>query len=264
MQSHAIRHAPWSIGLIAAFVGLATPAIRAQDIPAPLRELEARGAQVGESFQSRGGMTGYTIEMQGRTMTAYVLPGGEHALIGTLIDAAGNNLSRAHLEKTRSAAQDPETWSQLAESDWIRDGAADAERVVYVFTDPNCPFCHRFWKSARPWVEAGRVQLRHVMVGILKQDSAPKSATLLAAEDPARALTEHERNYADGGVSPAAEIPDEASRAVRRNNALMKELGFRATPTVLYRRSDGEVGSKQGQPRGNELERIMGGPAPGS
>ncbi|WP_067562374.1 thiol:disulfide interchange protein DsbG [Halofilum ochraceum] len=264
MRSHAVRHAPWSIGLIAACVGLAAPVIRAQDAPAPLRQLEARGAEVGESFKAPGGMTGYTIEMQGRTMTAYVLPGGEHALIGTLIDADGNNLSRAHLEEAQSEALGPATWSQLGESDWIRDGAPDAERVIYVFTDPNCPFCHRFWKSARPWVEAGRVQLRHIMVGILKPDSAPKSATLLAAENPVQALVEHERNYAEGGVSPATEIPDEADRAVRRNNALMKELGFRATPTVLYRRSDGEVGSKQGQPRGNELERIMGGPAPGS
>lgn len=264
MRVHAIRHAPWSIGFIMACLGLAAPATRAQDAPAPIQELEARGAKVGESFESPGGLTGYTIEMQGRTMTAYVLAGGEHVLVGTLIDADGNNLSRPHLEQTRSEALDPAIWSQLAESDWIRDGAPEAERVIYVFTDPNCPFCHRFWKSARPWVESGDVQLRHIMVGILKPDSAPKSATLLAAENPVKALTEHERSYADGGVTPAAEIPDEASRAVRRNNALMKELDFRATPTILYRDGDGKVASKQGQPRGDELTKIMGGPAPGS
>lgn len=48
---------------------------------------------------------------------------------------------------------------------------------------PNCPFRNLFWKQARPWVEAGDVQLRHVMVGMLRPDSAGKSAALLAAED---------------------------------------------------------------------------------
>lgn len=264
MKAHAIRHASWSISLVAAWIGMTTPLLRAADAPASIRELEARGAEVGESFESPGGLTGYTIEMQGQTTTAYVLPGGEHAVIGTLIDADGNNLSRPQLDAAQREGLRSGTWSQLEESDWIRDGSPDADRVIYVLTDPNCPFCHRFWRAARPWVEAGRVQLRHIMVGVLKSDSAPKSATLLAAENPAQALVEHEQGYAEGGVSPAAEIPPEARRAVRRNNTLMKELGFRATPTILYRDGEGGIRSKQGLPRGNELERIMGGPEPSS
>lgn len=264
MKSQMIRRASWSMCLIVAGMGLSVPVARADDVPAPIRELEARGAKVGDSFESPDGLTGYTIEMQGRAMTAYVLPGGEHVLIGTLIDADGNNLSQPRLQTVGAQGVDSADWSQLEESDWIRDGASDADRVVYVFTDPNCPFCHRFWQAARPWVEAGRVQLRHIMVGVLKPDSAPKSATLLAAEQPAQALVEHEQSYAEGGVSPAAAIPDEASRAVQGNNALMEELGFRATPTILYRDGEGRIRSKRGQPRGNELERIMGGPAPSS
>jgi thiol:disulfide interchange protein DsbG len=41
-----------------------------------------------------------------------------------------------------------------------------------------------FWEQARPWVKAGKVQLRHIMVGIIREDSPGKSAALLAAKDP--------------------------------------------------------------------------------
>src|SRR3546814_8987929 len=61
-----------------------------------------------------------------------------------------------------------------------------------MFSDPNCPYCNMFWKQARPWVESGKVQLRHIMVGMLRADSAGKSAALLSAKDPRAALNEHE------------------------------------------------------------------------
>ncbi len=43
-------------------------------------------------------------------------------------------------------------WAKLEASAWVRDGKADAPRVVYTFSDANCPYCHNFWEAARPWV----------------------------------------------------------------------------------------------------------------
>ena len=81
----------------------------------------------------------------------------------------------------------------MENSTWIADGNADAPRIIYMFSDPNCPYCNMFWKQARPWVESGKVQLRHIMVGMLRADSAGKSAALLSAKDPQAALNEHGR-----------------------------------------------------------------------
>ena len=61
---------------------------------------------------------------------------------------------------------DSTAWRQLEASHWIADGR-DGARVVYVFTDPNCPYCNKLWSEARPRVAAGKIQLRHVIVGIL-------------------------------------------------------------------------------------------------
>ncbi|WP_444677058.1 thiol:disulfide interchange protein DsbG [Halomonas sp. E19] len=89
------------------------------------------------------------------------------------------------------APLDAQLWQDLEQSHWIQDGDPAAPRVLYTFTDPNCPYCVRFWEMARPWVEAGEVQLRHVMVGILQPNSPAKAAALLGADDPAAALHNH-------------------------------------------------------------------------
>lgn len=83
-------------------------------------------------------------------------------------------------------------WDKLKDSAWIADGSDSAEKFVYVFTDPNCPYCKRLWNDARPWVDAGKIQLRHVMVGTLGESSQKKAAYLLSTENPEAALKDNE------------------------------------------------------------------------
>ncbi|WP_018717042.1 thiol:disulfide interchange protein DsbG [Arhodomonas aquaeolei] len=250
------------LALVPAGLVLGLAPAHAAELPAPLQSLAVQGVDVGEPFEAAGGLTGYVISAQGRTMTAYVTPDGEHAVIGTLVDADGENLSQPVIDRAARAPLDPKVWDRLADSRWITDGAEDAGRVVYVFTDPNCPYCHRFWQASRPWVEAGEVQLRHIMVGVIRPSSGPKAATLLASGDPSKALQAHERSYEQGGVTPRDDIPEAARKAVQANGALMQELGYRGTPTVVFRNDAGEVHHVQGLPRGDDLTRAMGGPHP--
>ena len=84
-------------------------------------------------------------------------------------------------------------WGQLEKSHRIAGGRESAPRTVYVFTEPKGPYCNKLWADARPWVDAGKLQLRHVMVGILTPTSAGKAAALLDAKDPAAALDAHAR-----------------------------------------------------------------------
>ncbi|MCA1770652.1 MAG: thiol:disulfide interchange protein DsbG, partial [Halomonas sp.] len=112
--------------------------------------------------------------------------------------------------------------------------------------------------AARPWVEAGEVQLRHIMVGILAANSPAKAATLLAADDPAAALHAH----SDGGeeVAPSAQTR-EIEEQVYANNQLFEDLGMIATPSTLFR--DGErVDRVQGLPSAERMIDVMGGEAP--
>ncbi|SDL30077.1 thiol:disulfide interchange protein DsbG [Modicisalibacter muralis] len=243
-----------------ALSGLLWPAAGiAEEWPAPIAALEKQGLNVHQRFDAPSGLTGYAASVRGQAVAVYLTEDGEHAIVGTLLDAEGNDLSAAQLDELVRKPQDAATWNNLGDSAWIADGAADAERIVYVFTDPNCPYCQQFWSEARPWVEAGKVQLRHIMVGILKQDSPRKAISLLAADDPAAALHAHQQG--SQAIALLESLPREFEDALAKNHRLMQRLGLRATPSILYRR-DGLLKIAQGVPAEQQLEAIMGSPRP--
>ena len=239
-------------------MAMAAPALADDHWPAPIQALSAQGLQIHAEFEAPGGLTGYAASYPAGEVAIYLTPDGEHAIVGTLVDAEGNDLSDAALDEHVRAAQFAEVWERLEKSHWILDGDADAPRVVYTFTDPNCPYCRQFWEAARPWVEAGEVQLRHIMVGILASNSPAKAASLLGAEDPSAALHAH----SDGGeeIVPTAQAR-EIEEQVYANNQLFDELGMIATPSTLFRDGD-RVDRVQGLPSDERLVEVMGGEAP--
>lgn len=226
----------------------------AEELPAPLQALEADGLTVHGRFEAPTGLTGYAASAQGQPMTVFVTADGEHAVIGNLVDAEGENLSQAPLDRLVRGPKDAETWADLEQAAWIPDGEASAERKVYVFTDPNCPYCRQFWQAARPWVEAGKVQLRHVMVGILAAKSPRQAVSMLAADDPAATLAAHE---AGTPVEVLDSLPRRWELALQDNHTLMNSLSLVATPGIVYRQ-DGLLKTAQGMPRDGKLNEILG------
>ena len=233
---------------------------RAADWPAPIQRLADQGVTVIKKIDAPEGMTGYAAKAGQRPVALYLTPDGKHVIIGTLLDENGKNLSRAPLMGIADVKPGlpKDAWQQLERSAWIADGPADAPRTVYVITDPNCPYCHRFFESARPWVAAGRVQLRHIPVGVIRPSSPGKAAALLAAKNPTQAYREHERTYASGGIAPMNDVPAKLKDKIIANGALMKRLGIRGTPGIVYKNADGELQVFQGAARNKKLVEILG------
>ena len=233
---------------------------QAKEWPAPIRALESQGVEVIGTFAAPGGLIGYAGMIEQHPLAIYLTADGKHAIVGTLIDAKGKNLSREPLDRLVSKPMTGKIWNRLEKSTWIADGSKSAARVVYVFTDPNCPYCNKFWNDARPWVKAGKVQLRHVIVAILTDTSAGKAAALLTAKDPQAALAEHERERADGGVKPLAQISAAVRAQLDANQKLMEQLGSSATPTIFYKDAGGKLQKREGAPSAEMLTEILGSP----
>jgi thiol:disulfide interchange protein DsbG len=171
------------------------------------------------------------------------------------------------------AAAPAGVWQQLEQSRWIADGRPQAPRVVYVFTDANCPYCAKFWSDARPWVDSGKVQLRHLLVGIIAPTSPGKAAALLTAPDPAAALAAHERGQgaeatttiasgnpqplSGGTLKPLATIPPAIRAQIEANQKLMASLHIPGTPGVVWRDGKGAVHSAMGG-RADNFPEIFG------
>lgn len=248
--------------LVVGAMAAITPAWAVKPRPAPIQALANEGVKIVGSFEAPNGLTGYAATYHGQPVTVYVTPDGQHAVIGTMIDAQGHDLSAAPLKRLVSGPKYQKAWQRLKDSTWVADGSNNAPRVIYMFTDANCPYCHKLWKAARPWVKAGKLQIRHVLVGILRPSSLPKAAAILSSDDPGAALARDERNYDAGGVKPMSRVPADVAAKIKANNQLMKSLGLVATPAIFYRDARGQIAVKQGVPQGQELIDIMGSPKP--
>ena len=249
-----------SLLFAACLAALGTQALNAQakDWPAPIKALEAQGVEVIGTFKAPGGLTGYAGVIEMQPLAIYLTADGKQAIVGSMIDAKGNNLSQKSLEKLVSKPMTDRAWKQLEQSTWIGDGKNTAPRIVYTFTDPNCPYCNKFWNDARPWVASGKVQLRHVMVAILGPTSPGKAAAILAARDPQAALTQHEQQHAQGGAKPRGQIPEKIRAQLDANQKLMQQLGAAATPRIFYKDATGRLQKMQGAPSGEMLTTILG------
>ena len=227
--------------------------------PEVLKGVEKHGFEVVGEFDAPGGLRGFAGIVGGQQpAAAYVTADGKHVLVGSLFDAEGNDVARETLEKTVAGPMTTKTWAALESSAWVADGKADAPRIVYTFSDANCPYCHRFWEAARPWVNDGKVQLRHIMVGVIREDSPGKAAAILSAKVPSAALLENETGFAAGGIQPV-EVSAEMAGKLEANQRLMVELGFQGTPAILYKDNAGTLQRLSGMPQGADMLKVMDG-----
>jgi thiol:disulfide interchange protein DsbG len=256
--------ARWQLALAAfcalLIVPMMQPAVAGDDYPPALQPLIQEGVKIQGQFSAPGHMTAYVGSIRGRPVAMYVTADGNHVVIGTMLDAQGRNLTETEVQSRVMGPQNKAAWKTLEKTDWILDGKKDAPVIVYEFTDPKCPYCHKFRQQAAPWVDAGKVQIRHIVVGILMHDSPAKAATVLGSKDPAAALAYNQTHYSDGGIDVDEKARQRGEAEMKANNRLMRSLGLRGTPSIYYRRADGGIGLKQGLPP--RMEEVMGSPRP--
>lgn len=123
--------------------------------------------------------------------------------------------------------------------------------LAYVFEDPNCSFCARFDRAAKPLVDSGRLRLKVVLVAFLKPSSAGRAASIFRAKNPAQALERNADQFhalgEDGGIAPVE--PTQEDRAhLARHMDLLRRIGEVRTPTILFRRGNGWVAVSGFQP----------------
>ena len=78
--------------------------------PAPVAALAEQGLTLHGEFEAPAGLRGFGASHSAGEVAIYLLPDGEHAIVGTLVDAEGNNLSEAALDSHVRADQFAEIW----------------------------------------------------------------------------------------------------------------------------------------------------------
>lgn len=230
---------------------------QAQDYPAPIQALASKGITVKGSLPGPAGFKGYVGDYQGQPVPMYLLPDGKHVVIGTLLDAQGNDLTQQPMQAATAPSLDEATWAALGKANWIAEGASAPKRIVYVFTDTECPYCHKLWLATQPLLAGGNVQVRHIMVAVIAPQSLNRAAAILDASDPKAALHQHENTFGHSTIKPLANVSTATEKRIDANIALMDKVGAQGTPATVYKDADGKVRMAAGMLPDAQLKAIF-------
>ena len=152
-------------------------------------------------------------------------------------------------------------FAQLEKTDAVVEGPKNSQRVLYVFFDANCFYCHLTWKAVQPYEQAG-LQVRWVPVAYQQPSSVGRAAAIMQAPDRVAALRMNETRYDaskfDGGIEPLVNVPKALAAHLQANTLLMHAFGAPGTPLVVWKSSEGTVRYRIGVPRLSELPSITG------
>lgn len=185
------------------------------------------------------------------------------ALLSLLLATSLMSANAADSPPNRTFARQQAAASMLKEikqATWVRDGKST--HVIYVFFDPNCPFCQRVYENLRPAVQRGDVELRWIPIGTLMTTSLGKAAAILEAKDPTEAFYQNETGYSreTGSFGGIAEEPLPQAKTLQsldRNLKLLQRSGNQGVPALLFRTMDGTANLIVGAPPAAFLEKLV-------
>lgn len=247
--------------LFIAGIGLATSA-HAQTYPAPIQALVDKGIVIKAPMSAPPGFKGYIGEYRGQPVPLYLLPDGKHVSIGSLYGPGAEDLTQNAFREAVAPTLGANTWKALQQSTWIAEGTKKPERVIYVFTDSECPYCHKLWLATQPYLKQGKIQIRNVMVAVIKPQSIGRGAAILSAKDPVATLRRHEESFGHSSVKVLSPVPKALADKLGDNGDLMHQLGVVGTPAVVYRDRAGHVKIAPGLPPADAMDAIFGKPSP--
>ncbi|MGE9093159.1 thiol:disulfide interchange protein DsbG, partial [Escherichia coli] len=110
---------------------------------------------------------------------------------------------------------------------------------------------------ARPWVDSGKVQLRTLLVGVIKPESPATAAAILASKDPAKTWQQYEASGGKLKLNVPANVSTEQMKVLSDNEKLMDDLGANVTPAIYYMSKENTLQQAVGLPDQKTLNIIM-------
>lgn len=154
----------------------------------------------------------------------------------------------------------PEKAYELAtQGSGFTTGAVMAANTVYVFFDTTCPHCAHLWAASKPLLT--KLKMKWMPIGLLRPQSEPQGATILAAADPSVAMEENEQKLLanTGGITAAGTIPDDIRAKVKANTDLFRQTGADSVPFFAWKHAKtGAIGTHAGAVDTATLAEMVG------
>ena len=171
-----------------------------------------------------------TLRKEGKPLVAYLDYSKEYLLAGTLIDIKNRrNLTQERVEE--SAAIDPK---EIPLEHALVAGNPKGSKVLYLFSDPECPFCSTLHRTVSELIEEEpELKVYIILVPLdIHPDSLWKTESIVckAKTDQKGALAMLERSYGKKEM-PKLSCASGAGGELKKAGV---RLGIGVTPTVSF------------------------------
>jgi thiol:disulfide interchange protein DsbG len=194
----------------------------------------------------------------------YITPDGQSLIVGLVFDQEGNNVTSADMKKAGvvstlssvggakmlSDAQLQSLWDRAEKRRWVQEGKSG--KVIYAIFDPNCPYCHRLWRTLEKSVKAGKIRVRWLPVALLKDTSKGMGAAIYTSAKPSEALA----MMANQQLPPLAVVNDQENQDMAHNLLLLRDTGYTGVPVLMFKRGS-KVVTMMGAPDDRELAVLL-------
>ncbi len=221
--------------------------------------LMAIGGEQVTSIGENHGLKGLFLRNGAEFQVLYATPDRQAMIAGVMWDSTGKNITRDQVSQIEGTVPtvvvsdgDKELAAKAAESGlavvkqaafgaYGREGAPE----LWMIVDPACTYSIRAFDQLKPFVQAGRLQLRIVPISILDHEdngmSTKVALALLSNPMERMASLWMQRNF---GGQPSAE----AAAKLQKNGQIAEAIKLTGTPTFLFRKPDGSEGRLDGMP----------------
>ena len=201
------------------------------------------------------GLCEVVLDLNGRFYPCYV--GKDFLLMGQMY-SNGQLVSKPVIERLKAKKEQKDKKLFLSKKSELDKLAAivytpskKAKRVLYMFTDPLCPFCHKMESKIKEIVDKYNVTLK-VMLYSVHPPKGPKKAIEAVCKKFTldKYLSENWRKEKDEEVNKYQ--CKQGKQLIEKTSKIARELGVRGVPTFIMDDGTRVVGA-----RINELEKLL-------
>lgn len=144
-----------------------------------------------------------------------------HIFLGTIYETASDrDLTEERLRKLNAIKFDTLPLDQA-----VKIQRGNGKRVLVMFSDPHCPYCHRFEQTLQ---QVNDITVYVFMYPVIQPKLTDHSKAVWCSSDRSKAWLELALN----GKPPAASTS--CANPIEKNLELGRRLGVNATPTLIF------------------------------
>lgn len=154
---------------------------------------------------------------------AYTDAEGRYLMFGSLYDME----TRQDLTAPKRAAAEKIDVSKFPLADAFTRVKGDGSRKIYLFTDPDCPYCHDLENKVFPQLDNVTIYTFMFPIESLHPAAKAKAESIWCLPEAERAVAWDRMMK---GVTPAAQ---KCANPIEKNISLAESLGINGTPTMI-------------------------------